>query len=150
MKAIQQQLGEDGYGSDQEELEELQQQIKAIQNISDQSRGEAVKRMGQAQQMPAMSQEAGVIRGYLETVLELPWDSSTEDNVDLKQARKILNEGPLRPGKGEGPDFGKPGGAAAQAPGPGTDSLSGGTSRGGQNQHWQVHRRGPWGAPMCG
>ena len=48
--------------------------------------------MGQAQQMPAMSQEAGVIRGYLETVLELPWDSSTEDNVDLKQARKILNE----------------------------------------------------------
>lgn len=92
MKAIQQQLGEDGYGSDQEELEELQQQIKAIQNISDQSREKLLKEWGKLSKMPAMSQEAGVIRGYLETVLELPWDASTEDNVDLKQARKILNE----------------------------------------------------------
>src|SRR6202035_3006725 len=40
---------------------------------------------------PAMA-EYGVVRGYLEWIASLPWDKSTEDNLDLKHARKVLDQ----------------------------------------------------------
>ena len=42
--------------------------------------------------MPGGSQDANVLRTYLETVLELPWDKVTRDNTDLRHAEEILNE----------------------------------------------------------
>ena len=42
--------------------------------------------------MPAGSQEANVLRTYIETLLELPWKKTSKDNEDIRHAEKILNE----------------------------------------------------------
>lgn len=50
-----------------------------------------LKEAGRLEKMQPMSAESGVVRTYLDTCLELPWNSTTSERVNLKQARKVLD-----------------------------------------------------------
>ena len=89
LKAIQEELGETD--EIQAEISELRGQLDAIElpEIVRKQVDRELSRLGRLQ--PAMA-EYGVIRAYLEWIAALPWDTSTEDNLDLKHARKVLDE----------------------------------------------------------
>ncbi len=89
MKAIQKELGE---GSElQEEIKTYQEKLKKLR-VSDEVREELEKQINRLGQMHPESAETAVIRNYLDWMFSLPWDISTKDNLDLKAARKILDE----------------------------------------------------------
>ena len=69
----------------------IRDRIEAIKNISDESREKLMRECERLSHMPPMSQEASVIRSYLETVLELPFDHSTKDTLDIKKAAHQLD-----------------------------------------------------------
>ncbi|HEX5193539.1 MAG TPA: endopeptidase La [Solirubrobacteraceae bacterium] len=88
LKAIQDELGEGDEA--QAEANELREQLEALklpEEVSKQVDRE-LGRLGRLQ--PAMA-EYGVVRTYLEWIASLPWDTSTEDNLDLKHARQVLD-----------------------------------------------------------
>lgn len=87
MKAIQTELGEGDIWS--REIAELREKIKAIQ-LPDEARGAADKELERLTQMPAMAPEVGIIRTYLDWILELPWSNMTEDNLDVRHAADVL------------------------------------------------------------
>ena len=87
MKVIRQELGEDNAMSDAEEYQKKLAQLKADKEIKDKLGKEIERFRG----MPAGSQEANVLRTYIETLLELPWKKVSRDNDDLKHAEQILN-----------------------------------------------------------
>jgi ATP-dependent Lon protease len=86
MKAIQQELGEDG---DVEDIEELRERLEALE-LGDESRTEVDRELSRLARVPRESAEAQVVRTYLETVADLPWNVRTEDRLDLDGAREIL------------------------------------------------------------
>ena len=88
MKAIQEELGE--VDDQQAEVEELRERIEAA-NLPDHARGQADRELRRFERLPPQSAEHGVIRNYLEWIVDLPWSKSTEDDLDLKKARKILD-----------------------------------------------------------
>ncbi len=89
LKAIQEELGE---GDEQQaELAELREQIEA-KNLPDDTRKAVDRELGRLEKLPSASAEYGVIRTYLDWIISLPWDETTEDNLDLAHARKILDE----------------------------------------------------------
>ena len=88
MRIIREELGEDNPVSDADELKEKLASIKAGKEIKDR----IAKEIERFKSMPGGSQDANVLRTYLETVLELPWDKVTRDNNDLCHAEEILNE----------------------------------------------------------
>ncbi len=90
MRVISGQLGEGE--NPQEEATEFMDDISLIANISDESRDKLYKEAARLYKMPPNSQEANVIRGYLETCLDLPWDNATKDSLDLIKAEKILEK----------------------------------------------------------
>lgn len=74
------------------EVEAYREKIESIENISDKSREKLLKEVSRLKRMSGqMNAESTVLRNYLDAVLALPWDSKTEDNLDLEQARKILD-----------------------------------------------------------
>lgn len=88
MRIIREELGEDNPMSDADELKEKLASLKAGKEVKDRIAKEIERFKG----MPSGSQDANVLRTYLETVLELPWDKVTRDNNDLRHAEEILNE----------------------------------------------------------
>lgn len=80
-------------GDDSEtEIEAYREKIKNIENISEKSREKLLKEVSRLKRMGGqMNAEAAVVRNYLDTALELPWDKKTEDNLDLEKARKVLD-----------------------------------------------------------
>ncbi len=90
MRVISNQLGEGE--NPQEEATEYMDEISLIGNISDESRDKLYKEAARLYKMPPSSQEANVIRGYLETCLDMPWDNTTKDNLDVVKAQKILEK----------------------------------------------------------
>ena len=88
IRAISEELGE---GDDP--LEESGEYIKAIKelNLSDETRDHLLKETRKLGKMPPGSHEATVVRTYLDTCLALPWNTTTNDNLDLVRARKILD-----------------------------------------------------------
>lgn len=88
MRIIREELGEDNPMSDADELKEKLASLKAGKEVKDRIAKEIERFKG----MPGGSQDANVLRTYLETVLELPWDKVTRDNNDLCHAEEILNE----------------------------------------------------------
>lgn len=88
LRVIREELGEDNPISDADELKEKLDSIKAGKEIKERIAKEIERFKG----MPGGSQDANVLRTYLETVLELPWDRVTRDNNDLRHAEEILNE----------------------------------------------------------
>jgi ATP-dependent Lon protease len=88
-KAIEQELGE-GEG-DSGEAESLKEKL-AKADLPDDVRKEAERELGRLQKINTASPEHNVIRTWLEYVIELPWKSRSDDNLDLKNARKVLDE----------------------------------------------------------
>lgn len=72
------------------EIKELEEAIEAA-GMPEQVEVEARKELARLERMPEQAAEYGMLRNYLETVTELPWSKSTEDRLDLKKARRILN-----------------------------------------------------------
>src|SRR6202000_3134800 len=89
LKAIQQELGE----SDevQAEITELREPLDAIE-LPEDVRKQAARELARLERLQPAMAEYGVVRGYLEWIAALPWDTSTADNLDLKHARKVLDE----------------------------------------------------------
>jgi ATP-dependent Lon protease len=89
LKAIQEELGE---GDEvQAEVNELRAQLAAVRLPEEVSK-QVDRELGRlARLAPAMA-EYGVVRNYLEWIASLPWDSSTDDNLDLGHARAVLDE----------------------------------------------------------
>ena len=88
-KAIEQELGEKS--PDQAEVEELRERL-AKAELPEDVRKEAEREMARLEKMPSMQPEHSVIRTWLEYVLELPWIKRSDDNLDLKRARQVLDE----------------------------------------------------------
>ena len=87
MKIIREELGEDPV-SDADEYEKQVKALKADKEVKDKLRKEIDRFKG----MPGGSQEGNVLRTYIETLLELPWNKQSKDNHDLNHAQEILEE----------------------------------------------------------
>ena len=90
MKAIQKELGEEE-GGERAEADMLRERL-ATADLPDDVRKEAERELRRMEKLPAAAPDFHVIRTYLEYILELPWRKSTEDKLDLKEARRILDE----------------------------------------------------------
>ena len=88
LKVIRQELGDDSILSDAEEFEKMTEELDAPKEVKEKLYKE-IKRFKNAIGSPA---ESGVIRTYIETVLEMPWDKMSEDNIDIAYAKEILEE----------------------------------------------------------
>jgi ATP-dependent Lon protease len=89
LKAIQTELGE---SSDKdEEINEFRKKIKSAR-MPKIAKDEALKQLNRLEKMHPDSAESAVIRTYLEWMTELPWSKLTKDNLDIKKAKKILDE----------------------------------------------------------
>lgn len=88
MRIIRQELGEDNPASDADEYQKQLKSLKADKEVVEKIQ----KEIDRFKNMPSGSQEANVLRTYIETVLDLPWKKMTKDYNNLKNAEKILNE----------------------------------------------------------
>jgi ATP-dependent Lon protease len=89
MKAIQRELGEtDEIAAEVEELRKKIDEAKMPEEADKQSRRE----LERLSRLNTASAEYGVIRGYLEWLINLPWSMTTKDNLDIKNARKVLDQ----------------------------------------------------------
>lgn len=88
LKVIREELGEDNPLSDADEYTKRLQALKAGKEVKDKIKKEIERFKG----MPGGSQEANVVRMYLETVLEFPWKKMSRDNNSITHAEEILNE----------------------------------------------------------
>ncbi|MGH2635771.1 MAG: endopeptidase La [Actinomycetota bacterium] len=88
MEAIRKELGED---SEENVVEEYRKKI-ADANMPEGARAEAERELGRLERTSEQSPEYGWIRTYLDWMTEIPWDVRTEDNLDIAQARGILDE----------------------------------------------------------
>ena len=89
MKAIQEELGEQD--DQQAEIAELRERIEAAE-LPEEPRKQADRELGRLEKLPPAAAEYGVIRTYLEWLVDLPWSKETEDDLDIKNARKVLDE----------------------------------------------------------
>ncbi len=89
LRAIKQELGE--LDARDEEIQEFRDKIKKARMPAEVEK-EAMKQLGRLEQMHPESAEAAIVRTYLDWLVELPWSKSTKDNLDLKKARKVLDE----------------------------------------------------------
>jgi ATP-dependent Lon protease len=88
LKAIQEELGEvDEVAA---EANELREQLDALE-LPEEVRKQVDRELSRLERLPAAAAEHGVIRTYLEWIASLPWDQRTEDNLDLRHAREILD-----------------------------------------------------------
>jgi ATP-dependent Lon protease len=89
LKAIQDELGEGD--PEQAELKELRDRAAEVA-LTEEARKAVDRELARLEKLPTAAAEYGVIRTYVEWILSLPWDKTTQDNLDLQQARRILDE----------------------------------------------------------
>ena len=89
LKAIQEELGEGD--ADQAEINELRNRL-AEMTLPEDVRKAADRELARLERIPSAAAEYGVIRTYLDWLVTLPWDTTTEDNLDLEHARHVLDE----------------------------------------------------------
>ena len=88
LRAIQEELGE---GDDQQaEIDELRERLDAAE-LPEQARKVADRELKRLERLPAAAAEYGVIRTYLDWMVDLPWNVRTDDVIDLKHAREVLD-----------------------------------------------------------
>lgn len=88
LKIIQSELGDEGQVDD---IDEYRRKIEALE-ASDEVKEKLRKELSRLTKQPFGSSEAAVIRGYLDTCLEIPWGQRSQETVDIAKARKILND----------------------------------------------------------
>jgi ATP-dependent Lon protease len=88
MKAIQKELGDDDQSK---EMVELREKLNKL-DLSKEARQEVERELGRLERSGRESMEAQVIRTYLEWIAELPWNDRSDDNLDLNNAQKVLDE----------------------------------------------------------
>ncbi|MEP2448622.1 MAG: endopeptidase La [Balneola sp.] len=88
MKAIQEELGED---AEHQEVEKLKEKL-AAKKLPENVREEAEKELRRLEMTPNASPNYGIIHSYVEWILDLPWDEYSEDKLDLKFAKEVLDE----------------------------------------------------------
>ena len=88
MKAIQKELGEDDGSS---EMNELREKVEAA-GMPTEVREKALKEIGRLEKIPQASPEQGVIRTYVDWLLVVPWKQAPEDDWDIAEAARILDE----------------------------------------------------------
>ena len=89
MKAIQRELGEED--EQQAEVNELRERIEAAQ-LPEHALKAAERELTRLERLPPAAAEYGVIRSYLEWLVELPWATRSSDDLDIKHAREVLDE----------------------------------------------------------
>jgi ATP-dependent Lon protease len=89
MKAIQQELGEDD--PEKAEVAELRKRLEET-DLPEAALKEATRELGRLERLPSQSPERHILRTWIELVLELPWNTATEDALDIARAREILND----------------------------------------------------------
>lgn len=87
MKQIQNELGEGDIFT--RDALELKKKVDAV-NLPEEAKKVALKELERLNQMPPMAPEVGIIRTYIDWIIDLPWTNSTPDNLDVKNAAKIL------------------------------------------------------------
>lgn len=87
MKVIREELGEDNTESDTDHFMDALGKIKADKEVKEKIK----KEIDRFKNISSSSSESAVARGYIETLLELPWSKTSRDNKDLKNAEQILN-----------------------------------------------------------
>jgi len=89
LKAIKRELGE----KDEQvmEIEELRQKIEEA-GMPEEAEKEAKRELDRLSKLPTAAAEYSVVRTYLDWLVNLPWNKSTEDNLDIARARRILDE----------------------------------------------------------
>ena len=88
MKAIREELGE---GDEEQEFAQYEKRILLL-NLDRESEEKLLRDLARLKKQPFGSSEAAVLRNYLDTVLELPWNKTTKERVDVEAARKILDK----------------------------------------------------------
>jgi ATP-dependent Lon protease len=87
MKAIQKELGEESAP----ELVELRERLQKA-DLPETARKEADREIERLMQIPTISPEYQVVRTYLEWLADIPWNKTTDDNLDIERAEEVLNE----------------------------------------------------------
>ncbi len=88
LRTIRTELGEE---NEEDEIEQYQQKIAALQ-LPEPIAEKLNKEVSRLAKQPAGSSEASLIRGYLDTCLELPWNKQSKERVDIAAARRILDQ----------------------------------------------------------
>lgn len=88
LKLIQNELGDSSPVSEADTYEEKLEKL----HISKEAKDKVMKEISRLRAMPSGSQELNVIRNYLETIFDIPWNKKTKDNTDIKKAASILDE----------------------------------------------------------
>ena len=88
LKAIREELGEDTTDSDADQFLERVKKLKASKEVKE----KLEKEIRRFKNMGNNSSESSVLRGYIETLLEMPWDKTSRDSSNLKRASEILEE----------------------------------------------------------
>jgi ATP-dependent Lon protease len=89
LKAIQEELGEGD--ADQAEINELRSRLGEL-DLPEDVRKATERELSRLEKLPSAAAEYGVIRTYLDWLVTLPWSKTTEDNLDLEHARRVLDE----------------------------------------------------------
>ena len=89
MKAIQRELNEED--PQQAEINELREKVEAA-GMPEEVKARALKEVDRMSRIPSASPEVGVIRTYVDWLVSLPWNVTSEDLIDIKEAAKILDE----------------------------------------------------------
>jgi ATP-dependent Lon protease len=89
LKAIQEELGEGD--AEQAEVNELRERLDALGELPEEVDKAARRELSRLERLPSASAEYGVIRTYLDWILTLPWNTFTQDNLDLDHAREVLD-----------------------------------------------------------
>ncbi|HMJ81369.1 MAG TPA: endopeptidase La, partial [Candidatus Dormibacteraeota bacterium] len=89
LKAIQRELGEED--PQQAEINELREKVEAA-GMPEEVKSRAIKEIDRMSRIPSASPEVGVIRTYVDWLVGLPWNVTTEDRLDIKEAATILDE----------------------------------------------------------
>lgn len=87
LKVIREELGEDTSGTDADHFKEALDKLRASKEVKE----KITKEINRFQNIGSNSSESAVIRGYIETLLDLPWEKTSRDSTDLKRAEEILN-----------------------------------------------------------
>ena len=88
IKTIREELGE---GNEEDEYLEYEKKIKML-HLDEESEKKVLKDIDRLKKQPFGSSEGAVLRNYLDTLLELPWNKKTKERVDVAAARKILEQ----------------------------------------------------------